>query len=278
MDCSYCILQAYFHPPVLQYFATTRNLVPELSHAFGRNRIWRMGTGEYTDSLIWEPVSSMPAFLVNTFARQTNSLLELKTKTVNVSSLLDLDHNGKTVLAWSVNTPGVIKTEERRTASLDQRLKTAALCAKKGYRLAFHFDPLVIYEGCEAEYAQVVRDIFSQVPPGQVVWISIGSFRFMPPLKPLVEQRFPHSTIAYGEFITGLDNKLRYFKPLRIRLYQALIREIRACAPEVLVYFCMEDPEVWEKCLGFFPGPEGALGALLDKSAVDHCNLNRSFL
>ncbi|WP_022668566.1 SPL family radical SAM protein [Desulfospira joergensenii] len=278
MDCSYCILQAYFHPPVLQYFAGFDILSRELEGAFNKNRIFRMGTGEYTDSLIWEKISLGPKFLVEKFARQTNSLLELKTKTVNVSSLLDLDHNQKTVLAWSVNTPAVIRTQERGTASLKARLETAKLCQQKGYGLAFHFDPLVIYEGCEQEYKQVVDEIFAHVRPESIVWISMGSFRFMPKLKPIVENRFPDSDICYGEFILGLDNKMRYFKPLRINLYKEVVARIREHAPQTLVYFCMEDREAWETCMGYFPGKEGELGRMLDLSAVEHCRLNSALL
>lgn len=274
MDCSYCILQAYFHPPVLQYFAGLEKITKALTPLFRQRKIYRIGTGEFTDSLMWERLSLQPRFLVETFARQNNAVLELKTKTVNIDSLLDLDHNQKTVIAWSLNTPRIIKSEERGTASLKVRLEAAKKCEAKGYRLAFHFDPLIIYEGCEAEYDSVIKSIFEHVSPESILWISIGTFRFMPVLKQTVEQRFPDSTIPYGEFILGLDNKMRYFKPLRISLYQKIIKSIKKYAPEVMVYFCMEDQEVWQKTLGFFPSEEGDLGALLDQSAVTHCALN----
>jgi DNA repair photolyase len=278
MDCSYCILQAYFHPPVLQYFTGLEILGKALEKTFGQDKIFRIGTGEYTDSLIWEKISLQPKFLVETFARQNNCLLELKTKTTNIESLLDLDHNGKTVMAWSVNTPDIIQSEERGTASLTARLEAASRAESKGYKLAFHFDPMVIYPGCEAQYKNVVKQIFDHVRPENIVWISIGTFRFMPKLKQVIEKRFTNSTIPYGEFILGLDNKMRYFKPLRIKLYKEIISCIKEYDPDLMVYFCMEDQEVWEKCMGFFPKKEGELGHLLDKSAVDHCDLNSNFL
>ena len=34
MDCSYCILQSYFHPPVLQYFVKHDDMFRELDRAF----------------------------------------------------------------------------------------------------------------------------------------------------------------------------------------------------------------------------------------------------
>ena len=76
----------------------------------------------------------------------------------------------------------------------------------------------------------------------------------MPDLKGVVQGRFPQSKIVYGEFIAGLDGKMRYFKPLRMKIYRAIAQAIRAHAPDVCLYFCMEDDEVWQDALGFTPG------------------------
>jgi len=278
MDCAYCILQAYFHPPVLQYFAGFDQYTAALDPIFQGETILRIGTGEYTDSLIWEPVSLMPKFLVEKFASQDRSILELKTKTVNIDALVDLEHNRKTILSWSVNTPEVISSQERGTASLAARLKAASKAVSKGFRVAFHFDPIFLYPECESAYERVVEAIFNHVSPKDVVWISIGTFRFMPHLKSIIEARFPDSTIPYGEFITGLDNKMRYFKPLRIAIYQRLAAVFRQLAPEVAVYFCMEDEEVWMKTFGFFPGKPKALAHMLDRAAADRCGLDTRLL
>lgn len=278
MDCSYCILQAYFHPPVLQYFTGFDKIKTSLNDIFTQKKIYRIGTGEFTDSLIWEKISLSPRWLVETFAVQDHSVLELKTKTVNIDSLIDLEHNKKTILSWSVNTPSVIRTEERGTASLSARLKSARRAQDAGFQIGFHFDPLVIYPGCEEEYQSTIQLIFEQVHPDNIVWISMGSFRFMPALKPIIEKRFQDSVICYGEFICGLDNKMRYFKPLRIQLYQKIISYIKALAPDVLIYFCMEDEQVWQQCLGFFPGDQGELGQMLNRSAALHCNLSQGLL
>ncbi len=278
MDCSYCILQAYFHPPVLQYFAGLDKISYQLEQRFQQNKIFRIGTGEYTDSLIWEKISPLPKFLVKTFAKQNNCVLELKTKTVNIETLLPVDHNGKTILSWSLNTPEIIKTQEKGTASLKARLNAARLAESKGYKIGFHFDPLILYPGCEADYKNVIQQLFNHVRKESIVWISLGTFRFMPKLKQIIEHRFKTSTICYGEFILGLDNKMRYFKPLRINLYTHIISCIKEYAPDLCIYFCMEDEEVWNKCLGYFPGKEGELGHLLDKSAVNHCNLNQDLI
>ena len=132
----------------------------------------------------------------------------------------------------------------------------------------------MIYEGCEADYESVVKKIFSYVSPEKIVWISLGTFRFMPSLKPLIQKRFPKSKIIYGEFITGLDGKMRYFKPLRIAVYRKIIACIRKLAPQVCIYLCMEDDEVWQKSMGFTVSGQDGLNKLLDEQAVKHCGLN----
>lgn len=275
MDCAYCILQAYFDPPFLQFFVNQRGLFDEVDALLRSDPVpfHRIGTGEFTDSLIWEPWTALSRQLISRFAGQDRVVLELKTKTADVSPFEGLSHGRKTIMAWSVNPKGVVRTEERNTASMSARLKAAARCEGWGYPLAFHFDPLILYEGWESDYRQLIEDIFHAVSPENVVWISIGSFRFMPSLKPIIQRRFPRSKIVYGEFIKGLDGKMRYFKPLRVDLYKKIVGWIRAVAPETGIYFCMEDETVWEEVLGLVPERVGGLPHMLDEWAARCCGI-----
>jgi spore photoproduct lyase len=215
MDCAYCILQSYFHPPVLQFFINHGDLFAALDNLFSEKTITRIGTGEFTDSLIWDDLLPLSSRLIERFAGQSRAVLELKTKTVNIAHLL----------------------------------------------------------GCETEYLRVIDRVFQSVDPGNIVWISLGTMRFMPGLKTVIEQRFADSAIACGEFVKGMDGKFRYFKPLRIAMYRRMIDRIRFYAPDAMIYFCMEDDEVWRKSLGFIPSERGGLPAMLDGSAVQCCGL-----
>lgn len=274
MDCSYCILQTYFHPPILQYFVNHDDLLQELDGLFLKKSVTRIGTGEFTDSMIWDKWTDLSRLLVNRFSKQSKAVLELKTKTAAVTSLKSLVHNRKTIVSWSLNTPRVIQSEERHTASLSARLRAASRCESWGYPLGFHFDPLIIYDGCEEDYRHVFKQLFAHVSPENIVWISLGTFRFMPALKAIIQNRFPSSKIIYGEFIPGLDGKMRYFKPLRIELYRKIASFIKEYAPEATIYLCMEDDETWQKSLGFVPSDYGGLPKILDESAAKNCGLS----
>ena len=276
LDCAYCILQAYFRPPIMQFFLNHDDLLAELKAHFNESRLSRIGTGEFTDSLIWDLWTDLSGILVPAFAAQDKSVLELKTKTVAVDRLQSLRHHRRTIVSWSLNTETVIQRQERSTASLTARLAAAKRCQEWGYPLAFHFDPMVIYEGCADAYAAVVDRLFRAVRPDNVVWISLGTFRFMPDLKAILERRFPSSDItSAGEFIPGLDGKMRYFKPQRIALFRRVVDAIRKRAPGVTVYFCMEDDEVWQRSMGFIPAQKGGLPAMLDDSVRRVCGVDQ---
>jgi spore photoproduct lyase len=275
MDCTYCVLQTYFHPPILQYFVNHEDLMKELGMVLGKsqNKIRRIGTGEFTDSLIWESWTDLSKLLVERFAGQKHAVLELKTKTTAIERLQYLKHNRKTIAAWSLNTNHIIQTQERATASLAARLKAAAGCESWGYPLAFHFDPLILYDGCEEDYTRVIDRLYSQISADKIVWISLGTLRFPPSIKSVIQKRFPDSKIIYEEFIKGMDGKMRYFKPLRIDLYRKVAECIHDHAPNTAVYLCMEDDQVWSRSFGFTPDTKGGLATMLDRSARKHCNL-----
>jgi spore photoproduct lyase len=275
MDCAYCILQSYFHPPVLQLFVNTDDLFSDLHQIIASKSqgLQRLGTGEYTDSLIWEKVCNISKQLIRFFSDQTHAVLELKSKTTQINDLLSLNHNRKTIMAWSVNTPEIIQMQEYRTTTLNARLKAAAICESSGFPLAFHFDPIVLYDNCEQAYELVIDAIFSHVSSQNIVWISLGTLRFMHDLKGIIQTRFQQSTIVYGEMFAGMDDKLRYFKPLRLKLYRRLVDRIKKHAPDVFVYYCMEDEAIWQKTLGYNPDDRGGLPHLLDMQAEKICGI-----
>ena len=94
--------------------------------------------------------------------------------------------------------------------------------------------------------------------------MSLGSFRFPPSLKAIIEERFPETKIIYNEFIKGKDGKLRYFKPLRLELYKKIISFIKNWGGErIPLYFCMESEEIWREAIGWVPKGKKSLEAYL---------------
>ncbi|WP_457756227.1 spore photoproduct lyase family protein [Thermodesulfatator indicus] len=272
LDCTYCILQAYFNEPWLTFFVNVlSDGLKQLEEGLASRPFTRIGTGEFTDSMILEPITRLNPRLVEFFARQNKGVLELKTKTIFIDDLEGLKHNRRTIIAWSLNAPSIVEREEKGAPSLTERLKAAQKVSAWGYPVAFHFDPVIRFPGWQEEYTRVITELFKFVPAENIVWISLGSLRFMPELKEIAYARFPHTSIFSDEFVIGLDGKRRYFRPLRVELYRHLYREIRKQAKDVCVYLCMESPEIWRESFGFTPLELGGLPHMLDEAAKKVC-------
>ncbi len=278
LDCTYCILQAYLNQPNLRLFGNTDDLFRELAEELDAHpeRLHRIGTGEFTDSLLLDPWTGFSRQLVPFFAGRSNAVLELKTKTNFIENLQDLDHAGHVLVAWSLNAESIRKREEPKSATLEERFRAARTCSQWGYYLAFHFDPMIEFGSWRKEYRETLERLFDAVDPARIVWMSLGAFRFMPELKPAIRSRHPGSRITCGEFIRGLDDKMRYFRDIRVEMYSFMADLIRKADPGLRAYLCMEGTDVWRDAFGFAPEERGGLDAMLDRAVRERMGVGKA--
>jgi len=163
-----------------------------------------------------------------------------------------------------MNSKEICRTEERKAASFEERLAAAAQCQDWGYRIGFHFDPIIWHEGWEDGYREAVKEICRAVDARRIAWISLGALRFPPHLREMVHRRFPKSRVPFGEFVPGHHGKERYFRPIREGMYRKMRSWIYEEAPEVFVYLCMENRYVWAQSFGEAPCDTSHLSDQLD--------------
>ncbi len=266
LDCSYCILQGYLNRPNLNVFVNSEERVDEVLETVDLEpeSLFRIGTGEFMDSLALDALTGWTARLLPRFAARRNVVLEFKTKTTAIEGLLRLPQRERIVVSWSLNSPLIAAREEHGAASLAARLAAARRCQQEGFSIGLHFDPLVAHPGWEEGYRRTVELLERHLKPERIIWISLGSFRFMPALKPLIRKRHPASRVLDGEFVTGLDGKLRYFRPIRTELYAFLGETLRRWHPDPGLYLCMESDLVWRRALGWSPRDSAGLSRYLD--------------
>jgi spore photoproduct lyase len=253
-DCTYCILQSYLNLPAVTVFVNVEDLLAEVAVRCGGDApLLRVGTGEFGDSLALDELTGLHARLIPHFRPPVASVLEIKSKAAAVEHLLPLGPNPQVIFAWSLNPPELVREAERGAAGLESRLKAARKVAAAGFRLAFHFDPLIYFPGWREAYRRTVARLGEAVPPAAVTWISLGGLRFLPPLRRLIWERFPPGALAAQEMVRAPDGKLRYFKNLRVEMYGSLQDLLREALPGVFVYLCMESPRVWQEVFGSAP-------------------------
>lgn len=244
-ECSYCFLQGYTNSPGIILTENIDAFFKEFS-AYKRRGL-RLGTGEFSDSLALDAVTEYSIPLVEFFRKQEEVSFEFKTKSTMIENLLAAPSGPNIVISWSVNPQEIIEENEFFTPSLEERLLAAQKCAAAGYRVGFHFDPIIYFPGWEKHYASVIENIFSRIKPKDIAWISLGTFRFSPGLKQVIERRFPTNKILDAELLLGYDNKLRYPYGIRYEIYRKILAQLRHYSREVnRIYLCMEEIRMWK--------------------------------
>jgi spore photoproduct lyase len=244
-ECAYCVLQDYINSPgitlpanIEDFFAAFKNFKQNI----------RCGSGELTDSLAFDHITGYSPQIVEFFRRYPKSIFEFKTKSNNVGLLISIQGARNIIVSWSVNPTKIVETVEHFTATLPQRLEAAQKCADCGYRVAFHFDPIIYYPGWEVDYEKLINDIFDTVDGGNIAWISLGTLRMTPRLKKIIENRFPDNTILDEEFLIGHDGKLRYPRDVRASIYKNMTSWIRKRCKDAPLYLCMEEKSMHRDC------------------------------
>jgi len=271
-ECSYCFLQYYLNDTGLGIVADVESLVDEVREKTRKQpwRFFRVGTWDLGDSLALEPLAGTGAELVRAFSSMKNALLELKTKSACVEDLLALEHGNRTVVSWTMSPERVVRREEYKTASTRDRLKAMKAAADAGYMIAIHFDPMIYYEEWERDYRELAKCILETIPNRRIAWVSVGSLRFNPEMKQIMELNYPGSRATSAEMVLGNDGKMRYVKPLRIRMYRAIMDEIlRVRKDPFFIYLCMERWDVWKRVIGWAPRSIEHLDFLITRSLYE---------
>jgi len=267
LGCTYCILDYYLDLPTPVVFGNQNQLIIELSETLQKRKdgLFRFGTGEFTDSLIFEDVFPIYDKLIPIIANSSNAILEIKTKTVQVEPLLHVQHKDRVIVSWSLNSTAIAKQEEKGAPGIDERIDAARRVEEHGYKLAFHFDPIIHYKGWEEGYRETIDKLFRKVDPKSIVYVSMGTLRFMPQMRDAMEEH--GAGYLEGDFIRGYDGKMRYFRPLRTKMYRSVLSSLREHVPEKKVYLCMENSDVWKDVFGI----EGMRSSMLAERLDQRC-------
>jgi len=248
-NCTYCFLNSYLNSYGVTQFSQLSGVIDEIKELNeSTNIIKRIGTGEYTDSLMMDEETGIGLSLIDATSSFKNIILEFKTKSSNVDHLLDVKNKGNAVLAWSLNTDKNINDYEEGTASLENRLIAAKKAFDAGYFLAFHFDPIILYDGAMEEYLEIILKL--EPFASQTLWVSMGGVRFIPSFKNILREHFPFERFSAHEMLPGLDGKMRYLKKERINFYKKFFMNLKAVLPKSFIYMCMESSDVWSEVTG----------------------------
>ena len=259
--CDWCYLKLTYR--VAYPFITVRAGLDIIKDQLGKRLSKASGpvmfnSGELADSLSMEHLTGAARERIPWFSRSGNGYLFMLTKSDNVDGILDLEHNGHTIVVWSINAPEVSGRFELGAPSFDRRLAAAAKVQKAGYPARIRLDPIVPVPGWREQYAETIRRIFEEVNPERV---TLGTLRFEPGF-----YKNRRKLVTTGNELLGYMERMEpMFPPLavpgkknpvegkhsfpddeRAELFKFAIAEIRKFS-DCRIALCKESAAVWER-------------------------------
>ncbi|MCP4494211.1 MAG: DNA photolyase [Gammaproteobacteria bacterium] len=247
--CSYCSIQSFFDGKQISFDSSFAAKLGKLT--LDPEQTYHIGTGQSSDSLMWGNSHGVLDALIDLARANANVILELKTKSANVSHLLRSQAPRNFICTWSLNTPTLIYHEEHGTASLDKRLDAARRVADANHIVGFHFHPIIHYDNWREDYSAVVEQLTARFSVDEVALVSLGTLTYIKSVMREIRKKAIPSQILKMPLVDA-DGKLSY--PDEIKL--SMFRHVYHCFPDswkkaVFYYLCMENQRFWKPVFGF---------------------------
>ena len=174
----------------------------------------------------------------------------LYTKSDNVDHLLNLAHNGHTIINWTLSCDTVAREIEKRTPTMEARIQAAEKCQKSGYTVRFRFSPIIPIKNWQAENRDMIEKLFAKVKPDLITmdvlgWMSAKQIEnaidislFDDEYRELVENMAQEGIVNRGKQILPHE--------ARLKIYRFFMEEIRRVSEKTPIAICMETEEMWK--------------------------------
>lgn len=226
-NCQYCYLNTNLGDK--PYIKVNVNVEDILSQAqkYINERIPKITIFEgaaTSDPVPVEPYTELLKKTIEFFANSEYGNFRFVTKYNDIDGLLNIKHNGKTEIRFTLNTDKVISDYEKRTASINNRIDASVKVAEAGYPLGYIIAPIFIYDGWKQDYMKLLIDLNKRLPKNLAypITFEVISHRYTTRAKNVITQVFPNNTLpmndsertykygqfGYGKFVYTKENIL----------------------------------------------------------------------
>jgi DNA repair photolyase len=239
-DCRYCFLQGMFrsaHYVVFVNYEEFEEAIGEAVRAAGGEPVYFF-SGYDCDSLALEPVTRFAATFVPFFAKLPRAWLELRTKSTQIKSLLEMEAVGNVIAAWSFTPEEVQEALECLTPAVDRRLRAMERLQERGWKLGLRFDPVIYNEGYREQYRRLYEQVFSHLKIESLHSVSLGPFRLPQSYFRTVSRLYPDDALFAGP----LDDEgglVSYRRDLEAEMLGFCTEELLRYVPREIFFPCL---------------------------------------
>jgi spore photoproduct lyase len=244
-NCVYCYLRDYYSHGACIFYVNIEDMFSELDKHKGNNEM--ISCGIVNDSLVFDNITNISHDLINYFKNREDLTLEFRTKSKNIKGLLNEAVYKNILVSFTFSPEEVIEKYEFLTSSLNDRITAAKKLQEHGYDIGIRIDPVINTANRKKAYTDLIIRLMENLDTDKIRDIGLGSLRYTKGLKDKVLSE-RKTDLFYNELITGIDGKERYFKGIRIQMYDEIIKEIRKYG-DFDIYLGMEEEYIWKKVL-----------------------------
>lgn len=180
-DCRYCFLQGMLRSANYLVFVNYEDFMSDirdkaLEHQNDDKPAWFF-SGYDCDSLAYEPVTNFADYFIDAFKGVSNSVLELRTKSTQIRSLLQRPAQDNVVVAYSLSPESIAAEVEVGAPSFAKRLEALVKLQEKGWRIGLRFDPIVWHQNYIDDYQETVDLVFKALDASAIDSVTLGGFR-----------------------------------------------------------------------------------------------------
>lgn len=188
--------------------------------------------------------------LIEYFGTLKNRYLIIHTKSWNFDWMLDLKHNGNTIIVWSISGPTQSSVLEPKTGTTEQRVEAARRCQEAGYTIRYKFKPIIPVRNWREDATETIRMIFSKTNPDVIslccfMWTTVDQMK----KKLDVSLLDPTYVTAAENAVEEVANTLTKPFPewVRAEIYEHHFSEIRKWNSEMPVSLSTESWSMWKR-------------------------------
>ncbi|HSF38388.1 MAG TPA: DNA photolyase [Thermoanaerobaculia bacterium] len=233
-DCRYCFLQGMYRSAHYVIFVNYEDFqweIEETIRGVAGGPLWFF-SGYDCDSLALEPVTRFAASFVPFFSRFPQASLELRTKSTQIKTLLEMDAVPNVVVAWSLTPEEVQASYEHLTPAIDRRLRAMERLEERGWKLGLRFDPLIYNEDYQDQYRRLFRQVFSALRPESLHSVSLGPFRLTQDFFKTLVRLYPEDPLFAAPFEE--EAQVSYRRDLEAEMVEFCTEELLRHIPREL--------------------------------------------
>ena len=239
-DCRYCFLQGMYQSAHYVVFVNYEDFFDAISNkvrAAGDTSV-HFFSGYDCDSLALDPVTGFVEEFLPVFREHPGALLELRTKSTQIRSLLAQEPMPNCIIAYSFTPAEIAQAIEHKTPAVSKRLQALQRLQAHGWQIGLRFDPLIYQEGVKEQYETLFEQVFRRVDTELLHSVSLGSFRLPKSYYQKLSRLYPEEVLFASPLAETGDGMVSYRENIRDDLLSFCTDTLLSYIPEHKFFPC----------------------------------------